>query len=133
MLSFAWTAISSSSAAPLRLTALAGLLLSALGAACLAYILCVTLMTHATVPGWRSLAALQVLFSGIILLAIGLVGDYLSRVYEEARARPLYVVAHSHNVAQPPTCARAVWLTPRPADNEIAGKAGIELNECVEA
>jgi len=120
MLGFAWTAISSSSAAPLRLTALAGLLLSATGAFYLAYILYVALVTQTTVPGWSSLVSLQFLFSGTILLAIGLVGDYLSRVYDEAKERPLYVVAQSHNVDPPPTCARAVWLTPRPSDIEIA-------------
>ena len=51
-----------------------------------------------TAPGWTSLVFLQVLFSGAILIAIGLVGDYLARIYEEAKGRPLYIVHDSANV-----------------------------------
>lgn len=112
MLRFAWTAITSSSALPLRLTSLAGLALTAGGLSYLGYILYVTFVTQTTVAGWASLASLQVLFSGATLLAIGLVGDYLARVYEEAKGRPLYVVSDTQNLSHTPDVPRAVWLPP---------------------
>jgi hypothetical protein len=42
---------------------------------------------------------LQVIFSGAILMAVGLVGDYVARIYEEAKGRPLYVIGKTVNVA----------------------------------
>ena len=52
----------------------------------------------ATVPGWTSLVCLNIIFSGATLIAIGLVGEYVARIYEEAKGRPLYVVSDSVNV-----------------------------------
>jgi len=115
MMRFAWTAITSSSAAPLRLTALAGLASAGVGALWLMWLLVAALMTGAPLPGWSSLVAIQTLFNGAILLAVGLVGDYLARIYEESKDRPLYVVARSHNVTPPAAVERAVWLVPRDA------------------
>jgi hypothetical protein len=80
------------------------------------YVLYVALIDRSAVPGWSSLASLQVLFSGAILLAIGLVGDYLARVYEEAKGRPLYVVAATQNVLAPADAARALWLPNVPVE-----------------
>jgi dolichol-phosphate mannosyltransferase len=113
MLRFAWTAITSSSAAPLRLTALAGLASAGLGILWLMWLSVVAFVTGVPFPVWSSLVAIQMLFNGAILLAVGLVGDYLARVYEESKERPLYVVARSHNVTPPDAVERAVWLAPR--------------------
>ena len=99
MLRFAWTAISSFSALPLRLSLPFGMLLTAAGFLYLAYVLYATLVLRATVPGWTSLVALQVIFSGSMLVAIGLLGDYIARIYEESKARPLYVLSHTVNFA----------------------------------
>ena len=52
-----------------------------------------------TVRGWSSLVCLQLLFSGATLTALGLVGDYVARIYEEIKGRPLYVVADALNLA----------------------------------
>ena len=89
----------------------------------LGYILYVTFVTQTTVPGWSSLASLQVLFNGAILLAIGLVGDYLARVYEEAKDRPLYVVDKTLNVAVLPNVDGALWLPERVIRNEMTRAA----------
>jgi dolichol-phosphate mannosyltransferase len=121
MMRFAWTAISSSSAAPLRLTALAGLMLAGLGAVWLMWLLTITVVARAPFPEWSSLVAIQMLFNGAVLLAVGLIGDYLARVYEESKGRPLYVVARSHNVTPPDAVERAIWLVPRDADEDSAG------------
>jgi polyisoprenyl-phosphate glycosyltransferase len=98
MARFAWTAISSFSALPLKLALFGGLFLSAAGAAYSAYVIFETLVLHTTVRGWSSLVCLQLLFSGATLTAVGLVGDYVARIYEEVKGRPLYVLSQTMNV-----------------------------------
>jgi dolichol-phosphate mannosyltransferase len=108
MAGFAWTAISSFSALPLKISLLAGLSLTALGLVYSAYVIYETVVLRTTVRGWSSLVCLQVLFSGSTLTAVGLVGDYVGRIYEELKGRPLYVLAAARNVdvrESPPTRA----------------------------
>ena len=64
----------------------------------------------ATVQGWTSLIVLNVIFSGAILTAIGLVGDYLARVYEESKGRPLYIVSRTVNLAPGSRAANGLVL-----------------------
>ncbi len=99
MLRFAWTAVSSFSAAPLRISLAAGALLSCAGFVYLAYIVYLALFTKTLVPGWASMVVLQCIFSGMILLALGAIGDYVARNYEQSKGRPLYVVAASVNAS----------------------------------
>lgn len=132
MLRFAWTAVTSSSAAPLRLTSVAGLALTAAGAGYLLYVLYATYAARSTVPGWSSLASLQVLFGGVTLSAIGLVGDYLARVYEEAKGRPLYVVAETRNLART-YAPRAVWLPPRVESADEATEPNLACSRVADA
>ena len=98
MLRFAWTAISSFSALPLKLSLYGGLGLSTLGFIYSLYVVYETLVLRTTVQGWSSLVCLQLLFNGAILMAVGLVGDYVARIYEEAKGRPLYVLADAINL-----------------------------------
>lgn len=99
MLRFAWTGVTSFSAFPLRISVAAGCFLSGVGFLYLLRVLYLALFTHALVPGWASVVALQCVFSGMILLALGAIGDYVGRNYEEAKQRPLYVVTEVRNVA----------------------------------
>ena len=101
MLRFAWTAISSFSALPLKATLVGGLGLTAIGLTYTGYVLFEALVLKTTVRGWSSIICFQILFSGATLTAVGLVGDYVARIYEEIKGRPLYVLAESLNV--PPT------------------------------
>jgi dolichol-phosphate mannosyltransferase len=98
MAAFAFTAITSFSGLPLRLGILAGLGLTAMGGLYFVYAVYAALVLKSTVRGWTSIVFLQIFFSGAILLAIGLVGEYLARVYDEAKRRPLYVVRELVNV-----------------------------------
>lgn len=97
MLQFAWTAVSSFSALPLRLSTAAGAILSFGGFVYLLRVLYQAMFTHELVPGWASIVMLQCIFSGMILLALGLIGDYIARIYEESKGRPLYVITDSLN------------------------------------
>ena len=114
MVKFAWTAISSFSALPLKAALFGGLLLTALGLAYSAFVLYETLVLRTTVRGWSSLICFQVVFSGATLTAVGLVGDYVARIYEEVKGRPLYVLAEALNVSPTaPSPPRAVRLIAR--------------------
>jgi dolichol-phosphate mannosyltransferase len=110
MARFAWTAISSFSALPLRFALYGGLLLTALGAVYAVRVLYETFVLQTTVRGWGSLVCLQLLFSGATLSAVGLVGDYVARIYEEAKGRPLYVVSEALNLGPKAAPPRAVCL-----------------------
>ena len=98
MAAFAWTAITSFSGLPLRLGVLAGVCMTFVGALYFCYAAYRALIANATVPGWTSLVFLQIFFSGATLLSIGLLGEYLARIYDESKRRPLYVVGHLVNV-----------------------------------
>ena len=111
MLRFAWTGVSSFSAFPLRISIAAGCLLSCAGFLYLLRVVYLALWTKELVPGWASVVALQCAFSGMILLALGAIGDYVARTYEETKNRPLYVVSELCNVRQPERpLTRAVLL-----------------------
>jgi polyisoprenyl-phosphate glycosyltransferase len=101
MIRFAWTGISSFSAFPLRVSITIGCFLSLIGFAYLLRVLYLALWTTTLVPGWASVVALQCIFSGVILLALGAIGDYVARTYEESKNRPLYVVTEAFNVPLP--------------------------------
>jgi polyisoprenyl-phosphate glycosyltransferase len=119
MLHFAWTAISSFSALPLRLSVFLGLFVAGCGFCYAAYSVFAAVILKVTVPGWTSLVVLNIIFSGATLIAVGLVGEYVSRIYEEAKGRPLYVISDSVNV-QPvePHIAKAVILPPEEPEAE---------------
>ena len=101
MLRFAWTAVSSFSALPLRLSIVAGIVVSCAGFVYLLRVIYLALWTNTLVPGWASVVVLQCIFSGMILLALGLIGDYVARSYEEAKGRPLYIVTDAFNLDLP--------------------------------
>jgi hypothetical protein len=73
-----------------------------------------------TVRGWSSLVCLQLLFSGAVLTAVGLVGDYVARIYEEVKGRPLYVVSNATNVPADVTLPpRSLRVVSRPNDDRM--------------
>ena len=81
------------SVVPLRLASALGALVSLASFAYLAYVLAVRLTTGHAVPGWASTAGLLSLLGGIQLLTLGILGEYLGRVFTASLSRPLYVVA----------------------------------------
>ncbi|HZO55299.1 MAG TPA: glycosyltransferase family 2 protein [Bryobacteraceae bacterium] len=106
MLRFAWTGISSFSALPLRASLLLGLATAGMGFLYLGYTVYAALVLHTTVQGWASLIAVQVIFSGVTLVALGLLGEYVARIYEESKGRPLYLVEETVNIEESKTPAR---------------------------
>lgn len=99
MLRFAWDAIISFSSLPLRISAYAGAIISFLGICYGAYSIVQKYIFHSTVTGWTSLIILLSIFSGFILVSLGLIGEYVGRIYEEIKQRPLYLVRRSYNTS----------------------------------
>jgi len=91
MIRFALNAIVSFSYKPLRLASLLGVLVSLSGFGYLFYVL-YQFFSGETVPGWASLISLSLIFNGVILLILGIIGEYIGRIYDESKARPLYLI-----------------------------------------
>ena len=123
MIRFAWTAITSFSGLPLRACMLAGAGLTFFGFVYFIYVAFLTIFyPQATVRGWTTLVFFQVLFSGATLLAIGLVGDYIARIYEESKNRPLYVLQHMVNLEVPELGVSRVFILPENTSRQFQGE-----------
>ncbi|WP_424769054.1 glycosyltransferase family 2 protein [Paenibacillus sp. sgz302251] len=92
MISFALDGITSFSYKPLRIASYAGFTLSLGSFVYLIVVIFQKLFTGSTVAGWASILAVMLLFNGIILMLLGLIGEYIGRIYEESKNRPLYIV-----------------------------------------
>ncbi len=91
MLSLAWDGITSFSPAPLRMISLVGAGLFVLAVIASLYSLVQHLAGH-TIVGWTSVVISIYMLGGIQLLAIGAIGEYLSKIYIEVKHRPQYFV-----------------------------------------
>jgi dolichol-phosphate mannosyltransferase len=91
MVSLALDAVFSFSAAPMRAAARLGLALLIPGALYFAYILWRYLAMDDFVRGWGSLICTVLIIGGIQLIFIGIIGEYLARIFEESKRRPLYL------------------------------------------
>jgi len=98
MLRFAANAIFSFSAKPLALATRFGLLVAMLGAVGALYMLYLKLFTDVPVAGVTSILVTIVFFGGVQVSLIGLLGEYVARIFEESKGRPLYVIAETRNI-----------------------------------
>jgi dolichol-phosphate mannosyltransferase len=95
MVSFALDAVTSFSYRPLRVASYLGIFISLGGFLYLIIILFRRLFGVGIVEGWTSLMSVTVGFSGLIILFLGLLGEYLGRIYDEVKGRPLYVISRT--------------------------------------
>lgn len=93
MAGFALDGIFSFSVVPLRVISLLGLLTIILGAVYGTYSLLVRIFTNQAVSGWTSLVIVILVFSGTQLLSLGILSEYVGRIYEEVKHRPRYIVS----------------------------------------
>ena len=91
MIGFALDAVTSLSRKPLGLASLLGLLISSGGLVYLVYSL-VRFVSGRAVEGWTSLVALLIIFNGALFLIVGILGEYIGRIYDEVKRRPLYCI-----------------------------------------
>lgn len=98
MLRFAMDAIVSFSNLPLRVSTYIGLTMTAMAIAGAIVVLFLRLFTHYTVPGISAVLFVVLLIGGVQFLILGAIGEYVSRIYEQTKQRPLYVVARTSNL-----------------------------------
>jgi polyisoprenyl-phosphate glycosyltransferase len=95
MLRFALNGIFSFSFAPLQLATFLGFTVSFLSLAYIVYALHLKLFTDRTVQGWASIMVAVLFIGGVQLISLGIIGEYIGRIYDEVKQRPLYVVEHA--------------------------------------
>lgn len=97
MISFAIDAITSFSVAPLRIASWMGVCAGIGAMLLLAYVLGAWVTGHA-ISGWTSTLAIILVLGSTQLMILGIMGEYLGRMYMEAKRRPLYVIDEVHGV-----------------------------------
>ena len=140
MVRFAIDGITSFSVLPLRFATYLGMVISALSVVIAVWALAARFIFHATVEGWTAEVVLVSLLAAVQLLMIGILGEYVGRIYEQVKQRPLYVVgdrvnlprdrdddvldeadlAHGARIAQGPRARATEPLAPRPITTEIS-------------
>ena len=102
MIRFAIDGITSFSVLPLRFATYLGMFISVASVAYAIWALFDKFFLHATVQGWTTTVVLVALLSSVQLLMIGILGEYVGRIYEQVKLRPLYVVGDRVNVPREP-------------------------------
>lgn len=92
MLRFATDGILSFSTKPLQLSVALGMASAALSLIGIAYALFLRIFTNTWVEGWTALMIAVLFIGGVQLVSIGILGEYVGRIYSEIKKRPLYVV-----------------------------------------
>jgi len=95
MISLAVSGITSFTAIPLKIITVLGMLISLFSFGLAAWALFAKFFTSAAIPGWASIVIPLYMLGGIQLLCLGVIGQYLARMYTEAKARPRFIVEKS--------------------------------------
>ena len=92
MLKFAMDAITTFSYKPLKLSIYIGFIVALASFLYLLVVLYLRLFTDAAVAGWASTLAVSLIFNGVTLMMLGIIGEYIGRIYDEVKNRPLYII-----------------------------------------
>jgi len=117
MLRFSLDAISSFSDRPLQLATLLGFLISTLAFLAIPVVVVLRIL-GSYLPGFGTLTIAVLLLGGIQLIAIGIIGEYVGRIYDEVKGRPLYLVRARRNI--PDTATSDAPLPPVPEPQRMA-------------
>ena len=97
MVRFAMDGIISFSTKPLKMVRSLGFITIIIAIGLLLYSLISKFIMHSVVSGWTSLMVAITFFSGVQLFSIGLLGEYIARIYDESKGRPLYIIKEKIN------------------------------------
>ena len=97
MLAFAWEGITSFSNIPLRIASVMGVAISFLSVLLGAWAF-YTKLKGDTVPGWASIVIPMFLIGGLNILFLGLIGEYIGKIYLEVKRRPPFIIRESYNL-----------------------------------
>jgi glycosyltransferase involved in cell wall biosynthesis len=92
ILSFAWQGVTSFSTAPLRLITIMGFITSLLSIGLALWGLSASLLTNKALPGWASTVIPMYFLGGVQLLSLGVIGEYVAKIYMESKGRPRFHV-----------------------------------------
>ncbi len=92
MIKLAGDGIFSFSYKPLKLATFTGMIISAFSFIYLIVVLVQKFIKNDVASGWASSMAVSLFFNGVMLIVLGIMGEYVGRIYEEVKARPLYIV-----------------------------------------
>lgn len=95
LFSLALTGLTSFSKVPLRIWGGIGLLIALMAFVYGAFIALKTIIFGADLPGFATIVVSIMFFSGLQLLSVGILGEYLGKVFDEVKRRPIYLVAHT--------------------------------------
>jgi dolichol-phosphate mannosyltransferase len=121
MMRFAFDALTGFSSAPLKLASHAGLLLSA-GSLLLILYIAWAWLSGQSIQGWTSLMLVVVVLGAVQMFVLALMGEYIGRLYNEAKRRPLYVVQEIAGGER--TEARLGYVADATANSERPGGKG---------
>jgi glycosyltransferase involved in cell wall biosynthesis len=96
MIAFAWEGITSFSTVPLRLAFFTGLIISISTVLLVLWALFVK-MTGRAIPGWTSTVIPLFFIGGLNILFLGLIGEYIGKIYREVKARPIFIIKEMYN------------------------------------
>jgi dolichol-phosphate mannosyltransferase len=94
---------------PLRLATMLGLITSAFAFTYLAIVVYFRIFTDKAIEGWASTLGATLLIGGVQLVAIGIIGEYLGRIYEEVKRRPNYIVDRTIGLDAPERIGPPTW------------------------
>ena len=97
MLKFSMDGMTSFSFKPLQIATKLGMIVAMFGFMGIILVVVEKLFLHTTAIGWASLMVVILFLGGIQLLMLGIVGEYMGRIYDEVRDRPMYIVRESYN------------------------------------
>ena len=92
MLRFALDGITAFSQVPLRLALYVGCVAGLCSLLLLLHVIYVKYVEQHAVPGWATLACAEFFLGGVELIGIGIVGEYVGRIFDEVKQRPLYII-----------------------------------------
>lgn len=95
LLRLAFDGLVSYSYVPLRMVSNLGLIVSLVALAYMSYLLLARLFGDRTIQGWTSTVVIVLFLGGIQMLALGVIGEYIGRIFEEVKQRPHYIVAEA--------------------------------------
>jgi glycosyltransferase involved in cell wall biosynthesis len=91
MIGFAWEGVTSVSSKPLSMILYIGLIMFAFSIAILIWAF-VVMLKNLEIPGWFSLIFPTTFFGGVQMISIGVIGEYIGKIYREIKARPRYII-----------------------------------------
>jgi glycosyltransferase involved in cell wall biosynthesis len=96
LFNFAIDGITSFTTAPLRLSSFLGIIVSVMAFFYIIYLVVRTILFGTNLAGYPSMMAVILFLGGVQLLSLGIIGEYIGRIFNETKQRPLYFVEEYH-------------------------------------